>query len=140
MLGVILNFTFPGRPLRGKSGQLVCRGRKYPDKAWAVQRDAWAVSAKQQAYLQYTYKKADGVDIQKLPLSCPIKLSGVVRYPDKREADLDGVIGAIGHVLERAGIITNDKQIHAVDFTTGLANKDRPRCLVRLETNYVRSA
>jgi len=95
-------------------------GNHYPGKAWGTQRNAWAQEVWVQAILQVQRLKSDGWDLKALPLRCPVKLSGVIRYPDTRTADLDGVIGSLGHVLERAGVIANDKLIVAVAFENGM--------------------
>ena len=137
---MILHFTLRGRPLRGKSGMKTTRaGRHYPDKDWAAQRDEWVWKAQAAARKQCDDHAAQGWDTKALPLSCPIKLSGVVRFPDKRVADLDGVIGAIGHVLERAGVIQNDKQIISVAIDISASGTPTTAGIwCRIETEFVR--
>lgn len=136
---MILRFTLIGRALRGKSGQRKTRtGHQYPDKAWGVQRDQWAMEMKVDAMVQIRQLKQDGWDVKALPLTCPVKLSGVIYYPDNRIADLDGVCGAIGHVLERAGLIANDKQIEAYGSWDRGVNVPGGRLQLTLQTEWAK--
>ena len=137
---MILSFALTGRPLRGKSGMKTTRtGRHYPDAEWAAQRDAWVLVVKAAARKQYNGAAANGWTIKPLPFSCAVKLSGMIRFPDKRVADLDGVIGALGHVLERAGIIQNDKQIVSVAMTiSALGTPATAGIWCQVETEFLR--
>ena len=114
-------------------------GKHYPDKEWASQRDAWVLIVKTSARKQCTERAISGWDVKALPMTCPIKLTGVIRFPDKRVADLDGVIGALGHVLERAGVIKNDKQIMAVNMIISASGTpDTAGVWCQIETEWVR--
>ena len=136
---MILSFTLIGRPLRGKSGQRKTRtGKQYPDKAWGKQRDEWSLTTKVQAQEQIKRMFQDGWSVKYLPLTCPVRLSGVIHYPDNRIADLDGVCGALAQVLERAGIIAYDKQIQAYGRWDRGVNVDGGKVTLTLDTVWIR--
>lgn len=136
---MILTFTLHGRPLRGKSGQRKTRtGKQYPDAAWGKQRDEWAMVVEVDAMEQIRRMKKDGWTVKPLPLTCSVKLSGVIHYPDNRIADLDGVCGAIAHVLERAGLIANDKQIEAYGSWDRGVNVAGGMIRLTLQTEWVK--
>lgn len=53
-------------------------------------------------------------------------------YGDRRRRDVPGMLDAIFHVLERAGIVEDDAQIRHVVWTTVELAKESPRVVVAL--------
>jgi len=65
------------------------------------------------------------------PWQCPVEVTALV-YREKAIGDLVGFLQAIGDVLEKGGVIENDRQIASWDGSRLLKDTDRPRVEVEI--------
>ena len=112
-------FTLYGQLPGGKNAVNTTRtGHRYPNKRFESWRD-----------------DAIGQLPSPLPrfLMFPVKL--IVDYVpgDARRRDLDAMLGALGHLLERAKVIHDDCQIVACTWTPFPMDRQHPRCTVTVE-------
>lgn len=98
-----IQFSIPGQCPSGKNSIVITRtGHRFPSKRFAD----WKKQALDNLQLQMVqYKKI------KFPLDAPVTV-GIKYIPsDRRRRDVPGIIDAVWHVLEKAGIVTDDKHL-----------------------------
>lgn len=99
--------------------QITRSGKHYPLPRWAAWRDAmlWQIHR------------------PKEPLTGWLKAYVVFTHADKRRRDVPGLLDALCHVLERAGVVRDDSQIIQWDVQTNLPPcKALAGCNITLET------
>jgi len=100
----ILTFFIPGRPATKKTGQRIVKCGKFhkilPSEAYEVYEEYCLI------WLKRIKERFTG----------KVKVSAVYTMPDRRSwPDLVGLMQATGDILERAGIIENDRDIVSWD-------------------------
>ena len=71
----------------------------------------------------------------RLPFAIPCKATVIFIHADRRRRDVAGMIDALCHVLERAGVVNDDSLIVDWDIhTTPEPNKAKAGVEIRLET------
>lgn len=100
----IITFTIPGRPATKKTGQRI---------VWIKKRAKIMPSEAYEAYEEYCLIWLKRI---KDRFTGKVKVSAVYTMPDRRSwPDLCGLLQATGDILERAGIIDNDRNIVSWD-------------------------
>ena len=116
----LLRFTLPGTTPSGKNAVLITRtGQRYPAPRFKKWRDSVM------PILQ--------------PLASPGPLLSnnlsieVLYWPgDLRRRDVPGMVDALFHVIEKAGIVRDDAQLKHVHFWTQELDRTNPRVEVSL--------
>lgn len=122
-----LSFTLLGQITSGKNSIKTTRtGRRYPTKRFVVWRDE-AETQLRKHLLALVFRWA-------IILPKPMRVKLVVQYypGDLIRRDVPGMLDAICHVLEIAGIVEDDAQIKAVDWQEMDLDRERPRVLLTL--------
>lgn len=117
-------FSFGKQLKSGKNRVLTTRtGHRYPPKAFKAWRDGMVADIGRQVHNK----------IVPLPFVKPVHL--VVRYVpgDRIRRDVAGMLDALCHVLERAGIVLDDSQVQRVTWVTQTMERGQARCVVTLE-------
>lgn len=125
---MILTFTLTGQCMSGKNGMQVTRtGKHYPKPAWAKWRD--------EMVRQISYNARQGHRF----IDCPMKVHVVFRHGDRRRRDVAGMIDALCHILERAGVVKDDSLIVDWDVSTSAVVHAKPSVWIRLESEWTRT-
>ena len=125
-----LTFTLHGQVLSGKNHMQIGRdGRHYPTKRWAAWRDE-AVSS-----IQIDFRMQGNWDGITNAVAIPCKATIIFTHADRRRRDVAGLIDALSHVLERAGVIKDDSLLVDWDIhTVPEPNKAKAGVEIRIET------
>jgi Holliday junction resolvase RusA-like endonuclease len=117
---MLLTYVLKGQCLSGKNHMQITRtGRHYPLPRWAVWRDAMLTQ----------------IHPPTTPLTELLKISVVFTHADRRRRDVPGMLDALCHVLERAGVVKDDSQIIQWEVQTNLPPcKALAGVTIRLET------
>ncbi len=118
--------SLPGQCPSGKNSiQTTRTGHRYPKQRFVDWRDAAVLAA-----VRAIPKGTVGPLFKK-----PAMLAITVHYVpgDGRRRDVPGMLDAIFHVLERAGVVEDDAQIKYVGWMTFLINRAAPRVSLRLQ-------
>lgn len=117
----MVKFFIPGRPATKKTGQRIVwvkkRARILPSEAYEVYEE----------YCLFWLKRI------KERFTGKVKVSAIYTMPDRRSwPDLCGLLQATGDVLERAGIIENDRDIVSWDgsYIEDKTSKENPGVLI----------
>ena len=109
----------PGQCPSGKNSiQTTRTGHRYPKKRFVDWRDAAVLTAVR------AIPKGTVGPLFKKPLPLVIMVSYVPG--DGRRRDAPGMLDAIFHVLERAGVVEDDAQIQYVAWTTSPIDRESP--------------
>ncbi len=115
-----LVITLHGQIRGGKNNMVVTRtGRHFPSPEWARWRDAMVLHVKRQL----------PVDWQ--PIAVPVNVRLDYAAGDKRRRDQPAIIDAIWHVMEKAGVVTDDTLLWVVE-SSRCYDKARPGAVVRI--------
>lgn len=102
MLHLFLANQLPG----GKNRVHTTRsGHRYPEARFV----AWRQDALFELQTQLQ-------GVQGLPYRHPVALQVVYCAKDRRRRDLDAMLGTLGHLLERAGVLADDSLIQALEW------------------------
>lgn len=94
--------TMPGQIRGGKNHIIITRsGHRFPEKAWAKWRDAMVAIVRSQ--LPRGHKAID--------VPCAVILNYTPE--DNRRRDVPAILDAIWHVLEKAGVVSDDRWLGA---------------------------
>ena len=98
-------------------------GRHYPQAAWAQWRDGVVRQMRYQFLASMQKPFIDG------------HVFATIEYwpGDKRRRDVPGMIDALWHCIERAGIVKDDSMIESLEWFTKGYDLERPRveiCLI----------
>lgn len=116
----MITFIIPGQVRGGKNNMIVTRtGLHFPKPEWAKWRDAMVAEVR--AQLPAGWKPID--------VPCAVKLTYVAG--DRRRRDQPAIIDAVWHVLEKAGVVTDDTLLWVSESTRGY-DKARPCCAVQI--------
>lgn len=116
-----MTFTLSGQLQSGKNRVLITRtGHRYPPKRFQVWRDAMVKQIRQQC---------DGFP---QPITHEVKL--IVDYTpgDQRTRDIAGMLDALGHLLERSGLLESDGLIRGCTWEEFPMDRQRPQSVVTL--------
>ena len=117
----MVKITIDGPIRSGKNNMQFTRsGRHFPLKSWAIWRDGVVASMMQQC--------------RPLHLAEPCSARIIYRPSDKRRRDVPGMVDALWHCLERAGIVNDDTLIEDVEWITD-RNGIKPGAEIYIETN-----
>ena len=130
---MMLLFTLTGQVLSGKNHMQIGRdGRHYPLPRWAKWRDEMV-----RQVIPFTIIKGKRFSYC---IEQPCKAHVVFRHGDRRRRDVAGMLDALCHVLERAGVVKDDSLIVDWDVATSAVIHDKPSVWIRLETQWTRTA
>ena len=116
----MIYLILPGQVRGGKNNMIVTRtGRRFPKPEWAKWRDAMVTEVRRQLPKGW----------QPLAVPCAVKLAYIAG--DKRRRDQPAIIDAVWHVLEKAGVVTDDTLLWARESTRSY-DKSRPCCAVQI--------
>ncbi len=107
-----------GQILGGKNNMIVTRtGHRFPKPAWAKWRNATVAAVK--AQIPAGFK----------PYDAPVNARLTYVAGDRRRRDMPAIIDSIFHVLEKAGVVTDDTYVW---FTESSRNydKSKPRAVI----------
>ena len=111
----------------GKNRVLTTRtGHRYPPKEFT----AWRTACLAQLAGQRAHYRRHGTC---WPLVDPIRLRCEYTPGDKRLRDVDGMLGAVLHVLVKAGLLVDDGQVYEVEWRRKAVNREQPGLLFHLE-------
>lgn len=115
-----ITITITGQIRGGKNNYIVTRkGKHIPKKEWAKWRDEKVEEVRNQ--LPQAWE----------PVSTPVKCSMEYVTGDKRRRDFPAVVDSVFHVLEKAGVVTDDTLIW-VTTSSRSYSKERPKCCLTL--------
>lgn len=67
------------------------------------------------------------------PLEGPLWISVISYFSTRRMLDLDNMLAGAFDVLERAGIIENDRQVESVDGSRKALDRENPRVEIEIQ-------
>ena len=103
-----LSLTIEGQIMGGKNNMIVTRsGMHFPKKSWATWRDQAVKQVKAQLPRGFA------------PFDCRMDVRLDYVASDKRRRDMPAIIDAIWHVLEKAGVVTDDTLLWVNGSTRG---------------------
>lgn len=115
--------TIIGAPRTKKNSQRIMRGRGgRPFVAQSAQHDAWAGPAILQLRARWGLRT---------PLDGHINLRALI-YRERATGDLGNYLAAVCDVLERSGVVLNDKFIEGFDGSRMLKDAKNPRIEIEL--------
>jgi len=114
----ILTFTLHGQLKSGKNRVLITRtGHRYPPKTFKVWREAMLMQIGTVAH----------------PFVGSVSMSVDYVPGDKIRRDVPGMLDALCHVIEKAGLVVDDAQVKSVTWLTLPVAPKQARCVVTLE-------
>jgi len=116
----MITLFIPGQVRGGKNNMIVTRtGLRFPKPEWAKWRDEMISVVKSQL----------PNDWKPIETPCSVRLAYIAG--DKRRRDQPAIIDALWHVLEKAGVVTDDTLLW-VNKSTRDYDKERPCCVVEI--------
>ena len=85
--------------------------------------EAWEAAALQEMLLVRQRLRGAGID---LPILTPVSVTAAI-YRDRNVGDAVGYYQAVGDMLQRAGVLKDDRQIEDWDGSRRLLDPDNPR-------------
>jgi len=117
-----LTICLIGQVRGGKNNICITRtGRRFPNHEWAKWRDMQVAYVRQQL--------PEGF----VPFAAPVSVRVSYVAGDKRRRDFPAICDAVWHVLEKAGVVTDDTFLWPQESTRGY-DKANPRCEVEFMT------
>lgn len=119
---MILHFN--GQLRGGKNNVIVTRsGHRFPNPIFAKWRDSmlWQIRAQ---------TRAQG---SPEPMALPVQMWVDYWHGDMLRRDMDALLGGIFHVLERAGVLEDDKLVKRLLWEPQGLDRKNPRATVRVE-------
>ena len=102
----------------GKNNIIITRtGHRFPKPSWAKWRDDAVRQVKQHIPRGFT------------PFSSPVNVRLDYFAGDKRRRDMPAIVDAIFHVLEKAGVVTDDWHLWVTESSSGF-NKQYPGAVI----------
>jgi len=118
-----MNLILKGQIRAGKNNVQVTRtGHRYPTKTF---KD-WSTKAMLQIWEQIGYAH----EIR--PYDEPLAMTLDYWPGDARVRDIPAIVDALLHVLEAAGVVTNDKWVRRMKYAQHEIDKDNPRVVLEL--------
>lgn len=113
-----LTITLLGQLKSGKNRVLITRtGHRYPPKAFKDWRE----------------EMLSQIPPVRWPFEGPVHMAVDYVPGDKIRRDVPGMLDALCHVIEKAGIVLDDAQVKSVTWLTLPVAPKQPRCVVTLE-------
>jgi len=114
-------FTIRGAPVTKSNHQRIFRGKTgRPFVAQSAPYVSWEKSAIEQIMFRKDWR--DGI----MPAKAPVWLRATF-YRERRTGDLGNYLKALCDVVERAGLVANDRLIECFDGSRIAWDKDNPR-------------
>ena len=114
-----VNFTLLGKMKSGKNHVQITRtGQRYPKKEFV----AWRTDMLNQ------------IDWHKSPITGRVSLNVDYVPGDALRRDVPGILDALLHLLEKAGILEDDAQVKNVDWLEWPMDRQHPKCRVMIRT------
>ena len=122
-------FTIPGRPITKKNHQMVVKAKTKEGRIYHRPIQSEAYRNYEEACL-WELKKYRGPKF-----TGPVRLTCRYWMPDRRSwPDLPGLYQATADILEKAGIIDNDRNIVSMDGSEIVGiDRERPRVEIEIE-------
>ena len=123
-----LELKIQGQLKSGKNSMKNTRsGHRYPDKKWA----AWRDEMLKQINRVFWHDTAPEVIPAAIMFGeCAVHID---YWPgDLRRRDVPGMVDALWHCFERAGIVKDDKQFTQVYWVTRELDRENPRAQIRI--------
>ena len=128
-----LTFTLTGQCMSGKNGVQTTRtGQHYPKPKWKAWRDEMVQQ------IRASSRPIHGWTVH-TSLTVPCKAHVVFRHGDRRRRDVAGMLDALCHVLERAGVVKDDSLIVDWEVITSAVVHKHPSVWLKLETEWTRT-
>ena len=111
-----------GKLLSGKNAVIVTRsGQRFPAQRFKDWRECIFAQIEQQ--------------IGRTPEPVTVPVKATIRYwpGDRIRRDAPGIIDALWHCLERAGIVADDALFQAIDYRQEALDRANPRATVTIE-------
>ncbi|MFA5378127.1 MAG: hypothetical protein WC455_20410 [Dehalococcoidia bacterium] len=119
-----LTIHLSGQVRGGKNNTIVTRtGHRFPRPEWAKWRDAMVLSVRSQ------------LPVGHVPICRPCAVSVVYVPEDRRRRDVPAVLDSLWHVLERAGVVDDDRWLGAggLSFTPLDPSREKACAIVEIE-------
>jgi len=114
-----LLFTLTGKLKSGKNHvQITRNGQRYPKKEFKVWRDA--MLAQLNEYELFLFEGPVSLIVDYVP-------------GDLLRRDVSGMLDAVFHILEKAGIVNDDAQVKNVQWHQWPMDRQNPQCRVTIE-------
>jgi Holliday junction resolvase RusA-like endonuclease len=126
-----MRLTILGRPVTKKNSQRLVRAGGRPMVLQSRQYLAWEGPAVAQLQAEHQSAKRWGNGLAPGLESMPRSLRALV-YRDRNVGDLGNYLAAICDVLERAGVVENDRLIQSFDGSRLLIDRKNPRVEIEL--------
>ena len=108
-------FIITGQIMGGKNNIIITRtGHRFPKPSWARWRDDAVRQVKQFIPRGFT------------PFNTPVNVRLAYFAGDKRRRDMPAIIDSVWHVLEKAGVVTDDWHLWVSESSRGY-DKGNPR-------------
>jgi len=113
-----LKIVITGQIMGGKNNIIITRtGHRFPKPSWAKWRDDAVRQVKQCIPSGFT------------PFNTPVNVRLDYIAGDKRRRDMPAIVDAIFHVLEKAGVVTDDWHLWVTESSSGF-NKQYPGAVI----------
>jgi len=113
-----VKIVITGQIMGGKNNIIITRtGHRFPKPAWAKWRDDAVRQVKQHIPRGFT------------PFNTPVNVRLDYIAGDKRRRDMPAIVDAIFHVLEKAGVVTDDWHLWVTESSRGF-DKENPRAVI----------
>lgn len=110
-----MTFLIAGQMKSGKNRVLITRkGRRYAPKSFAQWRDV--------VVEQLEHQKTNG----SYPITSTVSLECEYTPGDSRTRDVDGMLGALLHVIVKAGLLVDDGLVWAVTWRRMEMDREKP--------------
>ena len=115
---MIAEITLPGRPITKKNSQRIVTNRK-TGRPMVIQSEQYV---RYETECLWRLKQYRGPKFK-----CDVEVRALFHMPSKQRPDLCNLMQSIADILEKAGIIENDRNIASWDGTRLMVDRDEPR-------------
>ena len=123
-----LNIVITGQIRGGKNNICITRtGRRFPNKQWA----AWRAQKVKEVIAQILLTSELYAPVN-VPFNTPCSVKLAYYAGDKRRRDFTAVCDSVWHVLEKAGVVTDDTLLWPVESSRGY-DKENPRYEITIQ-------
>lgn len=122
----MIEFVIKGQIKSGKNNMMITRnGLHYPKPGFVIWRT--------EVLAQIAYKAIEVDNVNDVPINKPCALHVNYWKGDERRRDVSGMLDALFHCFEKAGIVTDDKLFVDVDWSLMGLDRDNPRVEVMID-------
>jgi Holliday junction resolvase RusA-like endonuclease len=116
-----LVLVLDGQMQSGKNRVLITRtGHRYPPKRFAEWRDRVVAEIQRQNTGQFFFQS-------------PARAMVIYVPGDKRKRDVPGIVDALFHCLERAGVVKDDALLEDISFVTLDVDRKAPNLTIQIQ-------